>query len=347
MHTTHIFRRIAFLAILALSALCFASAASALPTDPGDGGDAEAAAAEAEPRDRQRVDHRGDARQRLGHQLHGHEPRQCPGRRLPRRRPGRTARPCSRTPTRRACTAGASRSETIHILRTNCYIAVRFTADSGHVVAESSEFDNVRWATAPDIAVVPDAAEVHGEGRLVPCERRERRRLARLGRAVLGLQRRGDAGHRCARPSATPSVTSTPATRRTSTPARAACTSPASGGAAPVGMGFSVELWEHDLGQPQQTLANIAYAFHGLGGIIVGQGDELLARHRGQQDRRRPRLPRLDRRATTCSVRRPGRSAPRTSPRGLRPSAGASSDTRTYSDGDASYTMTAVVTRVG
>ena len=39
MHTHHIFRRIAFLAIFALSALCFASAASALPGDPGDPGD--------------------------------------------------------------------------------------------------------------------------------------------------------------------------------------------------------------------------------------------------------------------------------------------------------------------
>ena len=39
MHTTHIFRRIAFLTILALSALCFASAASALPPAPGDGGE--------------------------------------------------------------------------------------------------------------------------------------------------------------------------------------------------------------------------------------------------------------------------------------------------------------------
>ena len=45
-----------------------------------------------------------------------------------------------------------------------------------------------------------------------------------------------------------------------------------SGGAAPVGMGFSVDLWEQDLGQSQQMLANIAYAFHGLGGIIFGQG---------------------------------------------------------------------------
>jgi hypothetical protein len=41
---------------------------------------------------------------------------------------------------------GASRTQVIHIPRADCYIPVRFIADVNHTVAESSEFDNDRWA---------------------------------------------------------------------------------------------------------------------------------------------------------------------------------------------------------
>jgi hypothetical protein len=40
---------------------------------------------------------------------------------------------------------GASRSGTIHISRTDCYIALRVLADSTQLVTESNEFDNGRW----------------------------------------------------------------------------------------------------------------------------------------------------------------------------------------------------------
>jgi hypothetical protein len=55
--------------------------------------------------------------------------------------------------------AGASRSETMTFARTsNCYLAVRFTADSRSSVSESSEGDNTRWSvgqTGPDCATLP------------------------------------------------------------------------------------------------------------------------------------------------------------------------------------------------
>src|SRR6186997_2817 len=148
LHTTHIFRRIAFLAITALSALCFASAASALPIDPGDGGgdpnipppkpnlvignaSITAGALVNDWAINYTVTNRGNAPAgafRVAVQQDG------------------TA--LLKDSYQAGLAAGASRSETIHILRTGCYIAVRFTADSGRVVPESNEFDNVRWATA-------------------------------------------------------------------------------------------------------------------------------------------------------------------------------------------------------
>src|SRR5262245_56386241 len=47
-----------------------------------------------------------------------------------------------------ALSIGMSHSEVIHVNRTGCYLAVRFTADSTHVVNESLENDNERVVTA-------------------------------------------------------------------------------------------------------------------------------------------------------------------------------------------------------
>ena len=96
----------------------------------------------------------------------------------------------------------------------------------------------------------------------------------------------------------------------------------------------------------RSTLTHIAYAFHGLGGIIVGQGDELwLATAAntigdvldylasiGEDDL-------LGSQTWTFGAAYLASRAPAVG--------GSFNDTRTYPDGDASYTMTAVVTRVG
>ena len=98
--------------------------------------------------------------------------------------------------------------------------------------------------------------------------------------------------------------------------------------------------------QPQQTLATIAYAFHGLGGIIVGQGDEfwLGTASNTMGDA-------LDYLASIGDDDLLGSQTWTFSPAYLASRApgvgGSFSDTRAYSDGDASYTMTAVVTRIG
>ena len=190
MHPTQILSRSACLAIFALFALCFASAASALANGPWRRGDPNLPP----PKPNLVI---GNASITAGTLVNdwaisytvtnrGNAP--AGAFRVAVQQDGTAILKDSY---QASLTAGASRSETIHILRTNCYIAVRFTADSA-TSWPSRRNSTTSAGDRPDIAVVPDAAEVHGEGRFVPCERRERRRLARLGRAVLGLQRRGD-----------------------------------------------------------------------------------------------------------------------------------------------------------
>jgi hypothetical protein len=119
-----------------------------------------------------------------------------------------------------------------------------------------------------------------------------------------------------------------------------------SGGTAPLGMGFNVEAWEHDLGQPQQTLANIAYAFHAVGGFYVDGGDALwlgtLANKIGDAIDYLASIGNDDLIASqswTYSSASLAAGAP---------TVGASfSDVRTFSDGDATYSLTLRVTRVG
>jgi hypothetical protein len=344
MHTTHIFRRIAFLAILALCALCFASAASALPIDPGDGGDpnlpppkpnlvigSASISAGTLVNDwaiRYTVTNRGNAPAgafRVAVQQDG------------------TA--LLKDSYQAGLAAGASRSETIHILRTNCYIAVRFTADSGHVVAESSEFDNVRWATGLTSPSCP--TQPRYTVKAVSFHANDESGVDWLGsdEPYWVFNGVGMPGTDLSTVSHTFGDIDSGDTAYFNAGEGCMYIS-CSGGAAPVGMGFSVELWEHDLGQPQQTLANIAYVFHGLGGIIVGQGDELwlgtAANKIGDA---------LDYLASIGDDDLLGSQTWTFSPAYLAsraPAVGGSfSDTRTYSDGDASYTMTAVVTRVG
>jgi CARDB len=50
---------------------------------------------------------------------------------------------------------GTYRSETIHMLRPSCYLPIRVVADTTHVVTESAEFDNERWAVGIDGPTCP------------------------------------------------------------------------------------------------------------------------------------------------------------------------------------------------
>jgi CARDB len=337
-------RRIALLALPALAALCLASAASALPIDPGDGGDPNIpppkpnlviGSASITPGTlvndwaiTYTVTNRGNAAS-----AGFHVAVQQDGTAL------------LRDSSQAGLAAGASRSETIHILRTTCYIAVRFTADSTHVVAESNEFDNTRWATALTSTSCPNlprytvkavsfytndesgwdwtgSDEPYWIFNGVGQNGSDRSTMSH----VFGDIDTGDTGYFNADEGCM----------------YLSC----SGGTAPLGMGFNVEAWEHDLGQPQQTLANIAYAFHAVGGFYVDGGDALwlgtLANKVGDA---------IDYLASIGNddlIASQSWTYSSTSLAAGAPTVGASfSDVRTFSDGDATYSLTLRVTRVG
>ena len=112
-------------------------------------------------------------------------------------------------------------------------------------------------------------------------------------------------------------------------------------------MGFSVQLWEHDLGEPVQMLAFEAEEmFRTIGGILVDGGDPIwlgtAANKIGDG---------LDYLASLGEDGLLGSQTWSLSPTYLASKApavgGSFNDIRTFSDGDATYSMTAVVTRVG
>jgi hypothetical protein len=247
---------------------------------------------------------------------------------------------------RSSLAVGASRSETIYVNRTSCYLAVRFVADSTGAVAESKETDNSRVAvglTSPACSTQPrykvKAVSFHADdesGWDITGSDEPYAIFSGVGldgtqhttrSHVFGDIDTGDTGF----------FTATEGCLYLS----------CSGGAAPFGMGLSIQLWENDLGEIPQILSETALAFQKTGGLIdeytaqqwaatafvkIGDGlnyilgqiwaDDLIG---SQTYSYSPvylasRLPTLG---------------------------GTFNDTRVYSDGDADYTLTVAVTRVG
>lgn len=248
--------------------------------------------------------------------------------------------------THAALAAGASRSETIRIPRNNaCYVPVRFFADSTSAVAESNEYDNMKWAvglqspycpTQPKYTVKAVSFHANDETGVDWLGSDEPYWIfssvgmsgtsTTTGSHVFGDIDTGD----------TASFSDTEGCLYLS------CT----GGAAPFGMGFSIQLWEEDLGYEPQNLKDTADAFSTLGGIVdqytsaswaswgffkvadtlnwiaSWTGDDLIGSQIYAYD---PAY--LANRITTVG--------------------GSFTDTRTYSGGGGEYTMTVLVTRVG
>jgi hypothetical protein len=344
MNAVRTLRRLALLALPALAALCLASAASALPIDPGDGGDPTVpppkpnlviGPASITPGTlvndwaiTYTVTNRGNA---------------ATGAFTVATQQDGTA--LLRSSSQSGLAAGASRSETIHILRTSCYIAVRFTADSTHVVAESNEYDNTRWATALTDTACPTLPRYTVKA------------VSFYANDESGWDWTGSdepywtfsgVGMNGTDVSTLSHVFGDVDTGETGyfTSAEGCMYRSCSGGAAPLGMGFSVQLWEHDLGQPQQALANIAWAFHGVGGFFVDGGDPIwmgTALNKigdaidylasiGNDDL-------ISTQTWTYSSTYLASGAPLV---------GSSfGDVRTFSDGDATYSLSLRITRVG
>ena len=170
--------------------------------------------------------------------------------------------------------AGASRSDTIHIARAGCYVAVRILADSTGAVAESRETDNQRVAVGLTFPTCPTqprykvkAVSFHavdesgwdwtGSDEIYPV-------FSAVGpdgsqhttrSHVFGDIDTGDTGYFNADEGCL----------------YISC----SGGAAPYGMGFSIQLRENDLGEIPRILADTAEGFRKIGGLV----DEYTAQH--------------------------------------------------------------------
>jgi hypothetical protein len=240
--------------------------------------------------------------------------------------------------------AGASRSETIYVNRNDCYIAVRFFADSTGLVSESKETDNQRWVTgltSPTCPTQPrykvkavsfhavDESGIDWTGSDEPfgvfSGAGPTGQTVTTKSHVFGDIDTGDTGYFGA--------------------AEGCMYISCVGGAAPFGMGFSIQLWEHDLGEIPQILTETALAFQKAGGLIdeytaqtwlakaltcVGDGLNWVLAQIWADDLI----------GSNTYTYTPAYLASRL------PAAGGSfDDTRYYTDGDAVYTLTVQVTR--
>jgi hypothetical protein len=245
--------------------------------------------------------------------------------------------------------AGASRSEAIYINQANCYISVRFHADSNGTVAEKSETDNFRWAvglTNPNCAGQPRYKvkavsfyandESHAD-------------WAGSDEPYWTFNTVGVGGTRHSASSQIFGDVDTGETRNFAATEGCLYLS-CNGGAAPYGIGFSAQIWEHDIGEVSKTLATIGEYFQKAGGLAdlancpawvgkaldyVGQGLQFISGW-GEDDLIGSNTYAYD----------PVYLASRLT------SSGASfTDTRQYSGADSSggavYTLTLQVTRIG
>lgn len=242
--------------------------------------------------------------------------------------------------------AGTSRSETIHLLRTSCYIAVRFTADSGRVVAESNENDNVRSAidmTSPNCPTQPryavKAISFHANDE--------------TGWDILGSDEPywifNGVGTDGTQHSSASHVFSDIDTGDTASfGATEGCMYiSCAGGIAPLGMGFSVQLWESDSADVPDTLQAISKAFHDAGAMFDQFGNPLWLGTASSKvgdavDWIISEIWADDFIGSNTYTYSPVYLASR-----LPGVGGSFTDTRTYTDGDGNYTMTTQVTRVG
>jgi hypothetical protein len=242
--------------------------------------------------------------------------------------------------------AGASRTEVMTFPRNaNCYLAVRFTADSKSVIVESSEADNVRWAvghTGATCATLPrytvKAVSFHA--------------VDETGTDWLGSDEPfwifnsvgvdGTALTTKSRVFGDVDTGDTVSFGATEGCIYVSC----AGGTAPNGIGVSVQLWEKDLGYVNQTLENMALGFRTIGGLadpyhgpvawigtaLVKVGDVLDYINSWAAD---------DLVGTQTYTHSAVSLASRA------PLVGNSfTDTRTYTGGGGTYTMTTLVTRV-
>jgi hypothetical protein len=238
-----------------------------------------------------------------------------------------------------------SRSETIHMLRPNCYLPIRVVADTTHLVTESAEFDNERWAVGIDSPTCPTQPQYRVKAVSFHAVDESGFDLSGSDEPYWIFNSVGIEGTE--RSTVTQVFPDVDTGDTVSFNASEGCLyRSCTGGAAPFGMGFSIQLWDHDLGEIPTTLSVIVMAFHGVGAIVdqwgvvpwvgtaltkVGDGLDYILRWAWADDLI----------GSQTYAYGPAYLA------GRLPAAGASfTDTRTYTGGDGgTYTLTVAVTR--
>ena len=240
--------------------------------------------------------------------------------------------------------AGESRSETFYISRADCYIPVQFLADSTKVVSESSEFDNQRWAVGLTSAT---------------CATQPRYKVKAV--SFTAVDESGTDWLGSDEPYAIFNAVGVDGTQTSSVShvfadidtgdtgvfgATEGCLYiSCSGGTAPFGMGFSIQLWEHDLGEIPRIFNSTVVWFYDVGAMLnvlsgtSWAGYAFLKMSEGLNDM-----------LTKIWADRPlgwqtYAYTPAYLASRLTAAGGTFTDTRTYTDGDAVYTLTTAVTR--
>jgi hypothetical protein len=241
---------------------------------------------------------------------------------------------------------GASRSETFRIPRADCYIPVRFYADSTRIVAESSEADNTRWA----IGLVDEtcATQPRYQVKAVSFHAVDETGTDWLGSdepywIFNGVGVDGTAHSTESHVFGDIDSGDTASLGSVEGCIYLSC----SGGQAPRGIGVSIQLWEKDLGYVNETLAETAAEWQRIGDYYDSyylpwawlayaqgeMGDVLAWINSWAAD---------DLVGSQTYVYDPVYLAQRLSAIG-----GSFDDTRTYTGGGGTYTLTTRVTRVG
>lgn len=245
--------------------------------------------------------------------------------------------------------AGASRSETVVIPQSSCYLPVQVVADATGAVSEVRETDNVRWMVAMTSPTCSSLPRYTVKAVSFRADDESHADWAGSDEPFWTFNTVGLGGTQKATASQIFGDVDTGETRNFAASEGCLYLS-CSGGAAPHGIGFSAQVWEHDLGDVAETLATLADYFKKAGGLagvsglpawvsgalsFIGQGLDVVSGW-GADDLIGSNTYGYD--AVTLASRLPS-------------TGGSFLDTRTYSGAPdaagAVYSMTVRVTRVG
>jgi hypothetical protein len=163
--------------------------------------------------------------------------------------------------------AGDSRSKNALVPRTSCYVPVRVVADPSHAVDESPKYDNERWAVGLTATTCPSLPKYKVKALSFHAVEESGTDWLGSDEPYAALSSVGIAGTQHSTVSHVFGNIDTGDTANFN--AIEGClylTCDAS--AAPFGVGFSVQLWEHDHGDPPTLLTNTATLFYGLGSLL-------------------------------------------------------------------------------